>query len=148
MSPRESDAELGGGAHPTVRVAAGDLAEGDTRMFDFERDGEDLEAFVIRHEGQLKCYVNRCPHVTYSLDVGDGDVKDKTGKFLLCASHGAMFLPESGECFMGTVVGRSLESLPVDADGDDAVVTITPEPEGWPEERSVVPPPISLTLPD
>ena len=118
--------------HPTIRVSVADLAEGGTRLAPFERDGDTLTAIILKHEGTLHAYVNRCPHVTYSLDIGDGDVRDSTGKFLLCASHGAVFLPESGECFMGPVVGRSLERLPASREGDELVVTITPEPEGWP----------------
>ncbi len=82
--------------------------------------------------------MNRCPHVTYSLDIGDGRLLDKTGKFLQCSVHGAAFLPESGECFMGPVVGRSLESLPHEQHGDELVVQITDEPEGWPRTKEEI----------
>ncbi|MGB0592176.1 MAG: Rieske (2Fe-2S) protein [Myxococcota bacterium] len=117
----------------TVRVDVSELPEGGVSHFRFERDGEHLGAFVVRHEGVLRVYVNRCPHVTYSLDFGDGNVQDPSRRFLQCYSHGAMFLPESGECFMGPVVGRSLESLPAKEDGDTLIVTIQPEPPGWPK---------------
>lgn len=118
-------------------MPVGGLDHLDTRLFDFEREGERLTGIVIRDGGDLHAYVNRCPHVTYSLDIGDGEVKDASGSFLMCSSHGAMFLPESGECFMGPVVGRRLERLPARREGDALVVTITPEPEGWPKERRV-----------
>jgi nitrite reductase/ring-hydroxylating ferredoxin subunit len=117
----------------TVRVDIAGLKEGEVRHFRFERDEERLGAFVVRHEGELRVYVNRCPHVTYSLDFGDGNVQDPTRRFLQCYSHGAMFLPESGECFMGPVVGRRLEALPALQQGDELVVTISPEPDGWPQ---------------
>lgn len=117
----------------TVRVEnAALLEEGDYRLFPFEREGWEYTAIMIRARGQLHCYVNRCPHVPYSLDIGDGRLKDKSGKFLICSNHGAMFLPESGECFMGPVVGRSLERFSFELDGDDAIVTIVPEPDDWP----------------
>ena len=116
----------------TVRVDVAGLTDGDVRHFHFERDGETLGAFVVAHEQDLLVYVNRCPHVTYSLDFGDGNVQDPTRRFLQCFSHGAKFLPESGECFMGPVVGRRLEALPAVRDGQDLVVTILPEPPGWP----------------
>ncbi len=122
----------GGDAHPTIRVPVADLAPGETRLASFDRDGQRLTAIVVNHQGELLAYVNRCPHVTYSLDIGDGRVQDSSGQYLMCASHGAMFQPETGECFMGPVVGRRLESLPAEVDGLDLVVTITPEPEGWP----------------
>ncbi|MDP6944832.1 MAG: Rieske 2Fe-2S domain-containing protein, partial [Myxococcota bacterium] len=110
----------------TVRVDVRGLGDGDVKHFRFTRDGESLGGFVVGHEGALRAYVNRCPHVTYSLDLGDGNVQDPTRKFLQCFSHGAMFLPESGECFMGPVVGRRLEPLPSARQDDALVVTITP----------------------
>ncbi|MCB9729073.1 MAG: Rieske 2Fe-2S domain-containing protein [Deltaproteobacteria bacterium] len=119
-------------AAPTVRLRFRGLGPGRTRLFPFERDGERLTGILVDASGEPRAYVNRCPHVTYSLDMGDGDVMDATRKFLLCHSHGAMFLPESGECFWGPVVGKSLEPLPCRLDGDDVIVTITPEPPDWP----------------
>ena len=118
----------------TVTVDITGLSDGDVQHFRFTRGGEDLGAFVVGHEGAALVYVNRCPHVTYSLDFGDGNVQDPSRKFLQCFSHGAMFLPESGECFMGPVVGRRLEPLPSVREGDRLVVTITAEPAGWPRE--------------
>ncbi|MGM0578019.1 MAG: Rieske (2Fe-2S) protein [Myxococcota bacterium] len=121
--------------HPTVRVRVGDLGPGDTRLFPFEREGERLTGIVVHHDGGLHVYVNRCPHVTFSLDLGDDDVTDASGQFLMCHVHGAMFLPESGECFMGPVVGRRLERLPFQREGDTLVVRVTPEPPGWPDQE-------------
>ena len=118
----------------TVRVDIAGLSDGDVRHFRFTREGENLGGFVVGHEGESHVYVNRCPHVTYSLDIGDGNVQDPTRTFLQCYSHGAMFLSESGECFMGPVVGRRLEPLPAVREGDELVVTITPAPPGWPRD--------------
>ncbi|MEC9073187.1 MAG: Rieske 2Fe-2S domain-containing protein, partial [Myxococcota bacterium] len=98
----------------------------------FVRDGEELTGFVVNHEGALYAYVNRCAHVTYSLDIGDGQVMDRNREFILCSVHGARYLPESGRCFLGRAVGRSLESLPLTRHEDEVTVSITPEPPGWP----------------
>jgi nitrite reductase/ring-hydroxylating ferredoxin subunit len=117
---------------PTVRVDISGLAPGDTVMFLFERDDESLEGFVVRHKDAYFAYVNRCAHVTFSLDVGDGKVMDEKGQFILCSTHGARYLPESGECFMGPVVGRRLESMPLCVEAGAAIVTIPPCPAGWP----------------
>jgi nitrite reductase/ring-hydroxylating ferredoxin subunit len=123
---------------PTIRVSVKGLGPGQTCVFHFERQSEQLSGFVINHEGRFHTYVNRCPHVTYSLDIGDGSLLDKTGKFLQCSVHGAMFLPESGECFMGPVVGRSLESLPNELHGDELLVQLTDEPHGWPRTKKEI----------
>jgi nitrite reductase/ring-hydroxylating ferredoxin subunit len=119
-------------AGPTVRVDISGLDPGGTVMFPFERDGESLEGFILRHEDAFYAYVNRCAHVTLSLDVGDGNVMDEKRQFILCSAHGARYLPESGECFMGPVVGRKLQTLPVSLDGDFAEISIVPCPAGWP----------------
>ena len=117
----------------TVRIDISELASGDTAIFPFERDGESLQGFVVRHQDAFYAYVNRCAHVTFSLDVGDGQVMDSAGQFILCSAHGARYLPESGECFMGPVVGRKLEPLPLELEGREAVISITRCPDGWPE---------------
>lgn len=108
-----------------------DLAPGRPRLFRFERGGESLGGIVVSHDGELHVYVNRCPHVGYSLDFGDDKVMAPEGQFLMCYSHGARFLPESGECFMGPAYGLALEQLSYERDGDDLIVAITPEPDDW-----------------
>ncbi len=118
----------------TLVLDVSDLEEGGTRHFSVEREGERLGGLVLRHEGRLHAYVNRCPHVTYSLDLAGGDVKDETGEFLMCHVHGAMFLPESGECFIGPVVGRRLERLEVELEGDTLRVHVRAAPASWPRE--------------
>ena len=115
-------------SHSRIHVPIAHLNPGETQMFDFERAGESLQGFVVRHEDAYYAYVNRCAHVTYSLDLGDGQVMDREGKFILCWAHGARYLPESGECFMGPAVGRSLESLPLDLQGEVALVSIPAQP--------------------
>jgi nitrite reductase/ring-hydroxylating ferredoxin subunit len=107
------------------------LAEGETRLFPFQRDGQDLTGFVIRHAGGLAVYVNRCPHVPYSLDMGDGELMGPQRKFIQCMTHGAMFLPESGDCFLGPPVGRRLEPMPFAVEGDTLHITIPDEPSDW-----------------
>lgn len=120
------------GAPREVRVPVGDLLPGHTRVFEFERDGWELTGFVVNHEGRLHTYVNRCPHVPYSLDFGDGRLMTPDRRALICSSHGARFEPDSGRCFAGPVVGRALERLASRREGDTLVVTVAPEPAGWP----------------
>ena len=117
---------------PEIQVDISHLGAGETEIFPFERDGESLQGFVVRHEDSYYAYVNRCAHVTFSLDVGDGQVMDHEGKFILCWAHGARYLPETGECFMGPAVGRSLEALPIRVEEGTAVVSIVPCPADWP----------------
>ncbi len=116
-----------------VRVPTAGIAAGDHRLFDFERHGEELTGIAYKDPTEgWKVYVNRCPHVNYSLDFGDGELLSDDGKFFMCMSHGAFFLPESGECFMGPPRGQRLEALPFHVHEDALLVDILPEPAEWP----------------
>ena len=119
-------------ANPIAQVSLRELGPGRPILFEFERGGENLSGFILEYENELHAYVNRCPHVTYPLDFADGELMDPTRKFIMCQAHGARFLPETGECFWGPALGRSLERLPCKRDGEFARVEITPEIEGWP----------------
>lgn len=116
-----------------IRVAKVPLTTGKVATFRFRRDGEPFSGFiVIGRDGRPRAWVNRCPHVPYPLDFGDGEVLDHDGVTIVCANHGARFEPDHGRCIWGPARGRGLEPLPLADDGDAWIVTITPEPPGWP----------------
>ena len=119
-------------AAPTVRLRFRGLGPGRTRLFPFERDGERLTGILVDASGEPRAYVNRCPHVTYSLDMGDGDVMDTDRSAFFCQNHGARFDLSTGVCFAGPPRGRALERLPFAQVGETLYVTIAPEPPGWP----------------
>lgn len=121
-----------------VRVPLSGIGRGRAGVFAFRRAGEPLGGMVVLDAtGALQVYVNRCPHVPYSLDLGDGNVLDHDGLTVVCSNHGARFDARTGGCVWGPARGRSLERLPFRVDGDAIVVTITPEPPGWPRNREV-----------
>lgn len=55
----------------------------------------------VRFDGQVKDFLNRCPHVDAELDWMPGKFFDSEGCWLVCASHGALFDPASGDCVAG-----------------------------------------------
>ena len=123
---------VAGASDTEVRVEVAGVGRGRAVMFAFRRDGEPLGGMVVMDaQGALHAYVNRCPHVPYSLDLGDGNVLDHDGLTVVCANHGARFDPGSGRCIWGPARGGGLEPLPFRRDGTAIVVTITPEPAGW-----------------
>ena len=70
---------------------------GRAASFAFVRAGERMTSFiVIGRDGIARAFVNRCPHVPYPLDFGDGEVLDQDGQTIVCANHGARFDPDSG----------------------------------------------------
>ena len=80
--------------------------------FPFIRKGWDNEALVFRDGDQVRAYINRCPHLPLTLDIGTGSFFTKRGDELLCSNHGARFRPEDGECTWGPCKGHPLIPIP------------------------------------
>ncbi len=87
---------------------------GEGARFEVVHLGEKTPAFVVRYEGRVHAYINRCPHVPAQLDWEPGRFFDMQGVLLICSNHGAIFLPESGRCIGGPCKGRNLVALPVE----------------------------------
>jgi nitrite reductase/ring-hydroxylating ferredoxin subunit len=75
--------------------------------------GNTAPAFVIRFRGQVHAYVNRCSHVPIELDWQAGEFFDHSGLYLICATHGALYAPESGRCLGGRCNRQGLKKLAV-----------------------------------
>lgn len=95
----------------------GDLTHGQSKKFKVRRGTREFEAMLVNYEGNLYAYVNRCPHVGITLDWIDNQFFTVDSRYLMCANHGAVFEPPTGECIWGPCVGASLESLALDVEG-------------------------------
>ena len=84
------------------------LIEGQSRGFLL--DG--LKLFAVRRDGQVYAYQNRCPHRGVPLEWQPDQFLDHSNSLIQCATHGALFLIESGECVAGPCAGQSLKALP------------------------------------
>lgn len=69
--------------------------------FDVVYQSQACRAFAIRFQGQVYAYLNRCGHVPMEMDYVDGQFFDSTGHWLMCATHGATYAPQSGACIAG-----------------------------------------------
>ncbi|HZV99856.1 MAG TPA: Rieske 2Fe-2S domain-containing protein [Methylophilaceae bacterium] len=81
--------------------------------FDLPELGRYVTGFAVRYNGVVYAYVNRCAHVSVELDWNEGDFFDFSKNYLLCATHGAHYEPQSGYCVMGPCKGRSLQPIMV-----------------------------------
>ncbi len=59
----------------------------------------------------VHAYLNRCPHLGVPLNWEDDRFMDSDGSLLRCATHGALFEPESGLCILGPCRGKHLWQL-------------------------------------
>ena len=90
------------------------LVEGGTGIrFDIHYEGGETPAFAVRFDGLCRAYLNQCAHIPVELDFQEGEFFDDSGLYLVCATHGAMYAPESGACMGGPCNGRGLTPLKV-----------------------------------
>ncbi|HEX8594114.1 MAG TPA: Rieske 2Fe-2S domain-containing protein [Pseudomonas sp.] len=87
--------------------ASNAIAEGQSRGLVFD----DRKLVAIRRNGQVYVYQNRCPHRGVALEWHEDKFLDSSASLIQCASHGALFLIESGECVAGPCEGQSLTTI-------------------------------------
>jgi nitrite reductase/ring-hydroxylating ferredoxin subunit len=95
-----------------------DLEEGGRAVpFDVMYGGQTCRAFAVRFEGQPHAYLNRCTHVAMEMDYQPDRFFDDTGRWLLCATHGAAYAPDTGECAGGPCNGGLVKVTLSERDG-------------------------------
>jgi nitrite reductase/ring-hydroxylating ferredoxin subunit len=82
----------------------------------FSRGDHQLTGFVVRFEGELYAYLNRCAHVATELDWAPGEFFESSGLYLMCATHGAIYEPENGRCTGGPCRGGRLRPIRIKLD--------------------------------
>lgn len=91
------------------------LVEGGKGLrFTVRHHGRPEPAFAVRYDGAVRAFLNRCAHVAVELDWMEGEFFDLSGLYLICSTHGAMYLPDSGRCVGGPCSGRALMPLQVE----------------------------------
>jgi nitrite reductase/ring-hydroxylating ferredoxin subunit len=96
-----------------VLCALDDIVEGTAKEFSF-RDGDDIhDLFIHRKNDQVYAYVNICPHAGTPLNMEEGTFTEKSGRYLMCHTHGALFQLEDGLCVAGPCNGAKLRVVDV-----------------------------------
>ncbi|WDZ97818.1 Rieske (2Fe-2S) protein [Herbaspirillum sp. WKF16] len=73
--------------------------------------GDDATGFVVRYGGAVYGYLNRCAHVPVELDWSEGEFFESSGLYLMCATHGAVYSPDTGKCEGGPCTGAHLRKI-------------------------------------
>ncbi len=84
--------------------------------FDVIYGGQTCRAFAIRFNEQVFAYLNRCNHVAMEMDYQPNRFLDASGQYIVCATHGAFYRPESGACAGGPCRG-GLIPIPLSEQG-------------------------------
>lgn len=84
-----------------------EIPESGAKGFDLPR----TKLFGVKKRGQLYLYLNRCPHAGIPLEWIKDEFLDEEGHYIHCSNHGAVFLPDTGECIQGPCMGDTLWSV-------------------------------------
>ena len=97
-----------------ICASAALVDDGPGVRFEVDDEGGPTPAFVIRHAGEARAYLNRCAHVGVQLDWQQGQFFDPETGLLICATHGALYDPASGICLSGPCRGGRLIPIAVE----------------------------------
>lgn len=89
------------------------LADPGSREFRIGGGDWPFKGFVVRKGENLYAYQNVCPHAGHPLNWKPDSFLTPDSESIICASHGAAFVIETGECFAGPCPGRALKRVAV-----------------------------------
>lgn len=85
-----------------------EVAEGQAKGFKLTA----VSLLAVRQHGRLYLYENRCPHRGIPLEWLPDQFLDSSASLVQCATHGALFLIDTGECVAGPCAGQALRAIP------------------------------------
>lgn len=100
-SPPASEAPPVGRAGIAVCRSEALAERGRAVGFDLLEHGRPVRAFVLRVDGQVQAYLNRCLHVPMEMDWQQNEFWDGQRRWIVCATHGAAYDPQHGRCVGG-----------------------------------------------
>jgi len=91
-----------------------EIAHGTTKKFLLRCQGRTVEGFLVGYDGNIFAYVNRCCHISLSMDWVDNQFFTEDRRYIICANHGATYEPKTGECVWGPCYGAFLQGVPLE----------------------------------
>ncbi|WP_018275769.1 Rieske (2Fe-2S) protein [Teredinibacter turnerae] len=91
------------------------LPEGGAVSFPYKNQ----PAFAVKRDGEIFAYINSCPHLGIPLEWQENNFLDDDGELIQCATHGALFLIETGECISGPCNGEHLQPININIIAQD-----------------------------
>lgn len=85
--------------------------------FELEHDnGDELLLFLVKNQGQVYGYKNKCPHGGVNLEWQANEFLDLDKALIQCSMHGALFQIDSGRCVSGPCNGDYLDRIELEID--------------------------------
>ncbi|WP_028470603.1 Rieske (2Fe-2S) protein [Neptunomonas japonica] len=76
----------------------------------------DISLLAVNKHDKVHVYLNQCPHRGVPLEWQPDQFLDLDKNFIQCATHGALFRIEDGECIAGPCPGEMLTAIPTKID--------------------------------
>lgn len=96
------------------------LTEGNSLHF----QAKHADFVIVKQQGTLLAYENRCPHQKRSLSSDSERFFDDDGDYLKCRHHGALFTPSDGQCIVGPCQGKTLKRATIGLEEGDFYLLI------------------------
>lgn len=102
-----------------------ELEEYQTRGFTIEIGDDSLDFFLLRQDGEVRAYLNFCPHLGIPLNWQPDEFMSMEGTHIQCSTHGALFQLEDGQCVSGPCRGEGLTPLNVEINDKEEVYLVS-----------------------
>lgn len=99
-----------------------DIAEGSARGFNLGSE----KYFAVKRDSRLFVYKNSCPHLGIPLEWHEDNFLDSDGELIQCATHGALFVIETGECVFGPCLGDRLSPAKISVENGEVLIAGSP----------------------
>ena len=86
--------------------------------------GDFTTGFVVRYLGKPYAYINQCAHIPVELDWKAGEFFTQEKDYIICATHGAQYQPDTGHCVAGPCKGKKLKPLMVEEVNNTIIINI------------------------
>jgi len=109
-----------------IEIAVGpiaDIEDPGCREFSIGEGDWPFRGFVVRQGDDVFAYQNFCVHVGHPLNWSPNKFLTKDKSAIICASHGATYEIETGNCYAGPGSGKSLQKVAVAV--RDGVIYVT-----------------------
>jgi nitrite reductase/ring-hydroxylating ferredoxin subunit len=108
-----------------IKFKSEDLIEKSTGLrFNVPHISERATGFVVRFNGKPYAYLNQCAHVSVELDWQLGEFFNITKDYLICATHGAQYAPDTGRCVLGPCKGKQLQAIEVNELNNEIIINL------------------------
>jgi nitrite reductase/ring-hydroxylating ferredoxin subunit len=93
---------------PRLLCQVSDIADPGSKGFKFDQES----LFAVHFHGKVYVYRNQCPHVGIEMNWQPDQFLDYNDSLIQCATHGALFIIENGDCVAGPCQGKRLQAIP------------------------------------